>query len=154
MTQDSTGVSTLCIISMKFYTDGGTIGFALTVIWIGWLLAVRTFLRAAKATPGALLSVHPSSGCASPDAGGLSYFGVVFPMARHQPRGRPALMIKFRRIWIHHLGARDGREYSAAHRYPSHEHPRAAAAAPPATVSVRRKRRRGYLTRGLTPRWR
>ena len=85
---------------MNFYTAAGTIGLALIVIWIGWLLAVRTFLRAAKTTPGALLSVLQVVVVLALMLGAYRISEWYFRVAAISPADAPTLMIKFRRIWI------------------------------------------------------
>jgi hypothetical protein len=85
---------------MNFYTAAGAIGLALILIWIGWLLAVRAFLRAAKTTPGALLSVLQVVIVLALMLGAYRVSEWYFRVAAISPADTPALMIKFRRIWI------------------------------------------------------
>ena len=85
---------------MNFYTAAGAIGLALILIWIGWLLAVRAFLRAAKTTPGALLSVLQVVVVLALMLGAYRVSEWYFRVAAISPADTPALMIKFRRIWI------------------------------------------------------
>jgi hypothetical protein len=85
---------------MNFFTAAGAIGLALILIWIGWLLAVRAFLRAAKTTPGALLSVLQVVVVLALMLGAYRVSEWYFRVAAISPADTPALMIKFRRIWI------------------------------------------------------
>ena len=85
---------------MNFYTAAGVIGLALILIWIGWLLAVRAFLRAAKTTPGALLSVLQVVIVLALMLRAYRVSEWYFRVAAISPADTPALMIKFRRIWI------------------------------------------------------
>jgi hypothetical protein len=85
---------------MNFYLTAGAIGCALILIWIGWLLAVRAFLRSAKTTPGALLSVLQVVVVLALMLGAYRVSEWYFRMMPISPADAPALMVKFRRIWI------------------------------------------------------
>lgn len=85
---------------MNFYLAAVVIGLALIAIWIGWLLAVRAFLRAAKTTPGALLSVLQVVVVLALMLGAYRVSEWYFRTAGINPADAPALMVKFRRIWI------------------------------------------------------
>src|SRR5579871_3218173 len=75
-----------------------------------------------------------SGGCAGADARRVSRFGVVFSSGRDQSLRHARIDDKVPPHLDYHLGARDGREHSAVHRYPPHEYSRALGRAPPAAV--------------------
>lgn len=85
---------------MNFYLMAVAIGLALVLAWIGWLLAVRTFLRAAKSTPGALLSVIQVVAVLALMLAAYRVSEWCFGILGINPADTPALMVKFRRIWI------------------------------------------------------
>jgi len=85
---------------MNFYLVAAAIGAALIVIWIGWLLAVRTFLRAAKSTHGALLSVLQVAVVLALMLGAYRVSEWYFRINGIDAAAAPALMVKFRRVWI------------------------------------------------------
>ena len=84
----------------NFYLMAAAIGVALIAVWIGWLLAVRTFLRAAKSTPGALLSVLQVVVVLALMLTAYRLSEWYFRTLGINPADAPALMVKFRRIWI------------------------------------------------------
>jgi hypothetical protein len=98
VTQDSSGASAPKY--MNFYLMAAAIGLALIVIWIAWLLAVRAFLRSAKTTPGALLSVLQVVVVLALMLGAYRVSEWYFRVQAVNPADAPALLIKFRRIWI------------------------------------------------------
>jgi hypothetical protein len=85
---------------MNFYLIAAAIGLALIAIWIGWLLAVRAFLRTAKSTPGALLSVIQVVTVLALMLSAYRVSEWCFRMLGISPADAPALMVKFRRVWI------------------------------------------------------
>jgi hypothetical protein len=85
---------------MNFYLMAAVIGLALIVIWIAWLLAVRAFLRSAKTTPGALLSVLQVVVVLAMMLGAYRVSEWYFRMQAVNPADAPALLVKFRRVWI------------------------------------------------------
>ena len=85
---------------MNFYLTAAAIGLALVLIWIGWLLAVRAFLRAAKSTPGALLSVLQVVAVLALLLAAYRVSEWCFRILGISPADAPALMVKFRRVWI------------------------------------------------------
>jgi hypothetical protein len=85
---------------MNFYLMAAAIGLALIVIWIGWLLAVRAFLRSAKTTPGALLSVLQVVVVLALMLGAYRVSEWYFRVHAMNPADAPALLVKFRRVWI------------------------------------------------------
>ena len=85
---------------MNFYLIAAAIGVALIVIWIGWLLAVRAFLRSAKSTPGALLSVLQVVVVLALMLGAYRVSEWYFRIHGIDAADAPALMVKFRRVWI------------------------------------------------------
>lgn len=85
---------------MNFYLAAASIGLALIIIWIGWLLAVRAFLRAAKSTPGALLSVLQVVIVLALMLTAYRVSEWYFRFLGVDAAAAPALMVKFRRIWI------------------------------------------------------
>ena len=85
---------------MNFYLMAAAIGFALIVIWIGWLLAVRAFLRSAKTTPGALLSVLQVVVVLALMLSAYRVSEWYFRVQAINPADAPALLVKFRRVWI------------------------------------------------------
>jgi hypothetical protein len=85
---------------MNFYLMAAAIGLALIVIWIGWLLAVRAFLRSAKTTPGALLSVLQVVVVLALMLGAYRVSEWYFRVHAINPADAPALLVKFRRVWI------------------------------------------------------
>lgn len=85
---------------MNFYLVAAAIGLALIVIWIGWLLAVRAFLRAAKSTPGALLSVLQVVIVLALMLAAYRVSEWYFRILGVDAAAAPALMVKFRRVWI------------------------------------------------------
>jgi hypothetical protein len=85
---------------MNFYLAAAAIGAALIVIWIGWLLAVRAFLRAAKSTPGALLSVLQVVVVLALMLSAYRVSEWYFRVHGIDAADAPALMLKFRRVWI------------------------------------------------------
>jgi len=87
-------------MSTNLYLIATVIGLALIVIWIGWLLAVRAFLRAAKSTPGALLSVLQVVVVLALMLTAYRASEYCFRTLGINPADAPALMIKFRRVWI------------------------------------------------------
>ena len=87
-------------MGMNFYMMAVAIGLALVVLWIGWLLAVRAFLRAAKSTPGALLSVIQVVAVLALMLTAYRVSEWCFRMLGVSTADTPALMVKFRRIWI------------------------------------------------------
>jgi hypothetical protein len=87
-------------MSMNFYLMAAAIGLALIVIWIGWLLAVRALLRTAKSTPGALLSVIQVVAVLALMLAAYRVSEWCFRMLSINPADAPALMVKFRRVWI------------------------------------------------------
>jgi hypothetical protein len=98
VTQDSSGASARKY--MNFYLMAAAIGLALIVIWIAWLLAVRAFLRSANTTPGALLSVLQVVVVLALMLGAYRVSEWYFRVQAVNPADAPALLIKFRRIWI------------------------------------------------------
>lgn len=87
-------------MTMNFYLTAAAIGAALIVAWIGWLLAVRAFLRAAKSTPGALLSVLQVVVVLALMLTAYRVSEWYFRVLGIDASGAPALMVTFRRIWI------------------------------------------------------
>lgn len=87
-------------MSTNLYLLAAVIGLVLIVVWIGWLLAVRTFLRAAKTTPGALLSVLQVVVVLALMLTAYRVSEYCFRTIGVSPADTPDLMIKFRRIWI------------------------------------------------------
>ena len=85
---------------MNFYMMAVAIGLALVLAWIGWLLAVRAFLRTAKSTPGALLSVIQVVAVLALMLAAYRVSEWCFGILGINPADTPALMVKFRRIWI------------------------------------------------------
>ena len=85
---------------MNFYLIAAAIGVALILIWIGWLLAVRAFLRSAKSTPGALLSVLQVVVVLALMLGAYRVSEWYFRIHGIDAADAPALMVKFRRVWI------------------------------------------------------
>jgi hypothetical protein len=85
---------------MNFYLVAAAIGVALILIWIGWLLAVRAFLRAAKSTPGALLSVLQVVVVLALMLSAYRVSEWYFRIHGVDAAAAPALMLKFRRVWI------------------------------------------------------
>jgi len=85
---------------MNFYLVAAVIGVALILIWIGWLLAVRAFLRAAKSTPGALLSVLQVVVVLALMLGAYRVSEWYFRIHGINAADAPAMMVKFRRVWI------------------------------------------------------
>jgi len=85
---------------MNFYMMAVAIGLALVLAWIGWLLAVRAFLRTAKSTPGALLSVIQVVAVLALLLAAYRVSEWCFGILGINPADTPALMVKFRRIWI------------------------------------------------------
>jgi hypothetical protein len=98
VTQDPSGASARA--KMNFYLVAAAIGLGLIVIWIGWLLAVRAFLRSAKTTPGALLSVLQVVVVLALMLSAYRVSEWYFRMQGVNAADLPALLIKFRRIWI------------------------------------------------------
>jgi hypothetical protein len=85
---------------MNFYLSAAAIGVALILIWIGWLLAVRAFLRSAKSTPGALLSVLQVVVVLALMLSAYRVSEWYFRIHGIDAADAPALMVKFRRVWI------------------------------------------------------
>jgi hypothetical protein len=85
---------------MNFYLIAAAIGVALILIWIGWLLAVRAFLRSAKSTPGTLLSVLQVVVVLALMLGAYRVSEWYFRIHGIDAADAPALMVKFRRVWI------------------------------------------------------
>jgi hypothetical protein len=85
---------------MNFYLIAAAIGVALILIWIGWLLAVRAFLRSAKSTPGALLSVLQVVVVLALMLSAYRVSEWYFRIHSIDAADAPALMVKFRRVWI------------------------------------------------------
>jgi hypothetical protein len=85
---------------MNFYLVAAAIGVALILIWIGWLLAVRAFLRAAKSTPGALLSVLQVVVVLALMLSAYRVSEWYFRIHGIDAADAPALMVKFRRVWL------------------------------------------------------
>jgi len=85
---------------MNFYLIATAIGVALILIWIGWLLAVRAFLRSAKSTPGALLSVLQVVVVLALMLGAYRVSEWYFRIHGIDAADAPGLMVKFRRVWI------------------------------------------------------
>jgi hypothetical protein len=87
-------------MGMNFFLIAAAIGLALIVIWIGWLLAVRAFLRTAKSTPGALLSAIQVVAVLALMLVAYRVSEWCFRILGVSAAEAPALMVKFRRIWI------------------------------------------------------
>jgi hypothetical protein len=87
-------------MSLNLYLIAAAIGLALTVLWIGWLLAVRAFLRTAKSTPGALLSVLQVVLVLALMLTAYRVSEWCFRDLGVNPADEAALMVKFRRVWI------------------------------------------------------
>jgi hypothetical protein len=87
-------------MGMNFYLMAATIGVALIAVWIAWLLAVRAYLRAAKSTPGALLSVIQVVAVLALMVTAYRVSEWCFRILGVNASDTPALMVKFRRIWI------------------------------------------------------
>jgi hypothetical protein len=85
---------------MNFYLIAAAIGVVLILIWIGWLLAVRAYLRSAKSTPGALLSVLQVVVVLALMMGASRVSDWYFRIHGIDAADAPALMVKFRRVWI------------------------------------------------------
>jgi hypothetical protein len=85
---------------MNFYLMAAAIGVALIIIWIGWLLAVRAFLRAAKSTPGALLSVLQVVVVLALMLSAYRVSEWYFRIHGIDAADAPPLMLKFRRVWV------------------------------------------------------
>ena len=85
---------------MNFYLMAAAIGVALIIIWIGWLLAVRAFLRTAKSTPGALLSVLQVVVVLALMLGAYRVSEWYFRIHGIDAADAPSLMLKFRRVWV------------------------------------------------------
>lgn len=85
---------------MNFYLVAAAIGVTLILIWIGWLLAVRAFLRSAKSTPGALLSVLQVVVVLALMLGAYRVSEWYFRIHGIDAADAPALMVKFRRVWL------------------------------------------------------
>ena len=82
---------------MNFYVAAVAIGLGLTVIWILWLIAVRSYLRRTRSRPGILLSVLQV----------VVVLLLLLTAYRVSDRyfiwanvSAPAVMMTFRRIWI------------------------------------------------------
>ncbi len=127
-------------MNMNFYLMAGAIGLALVLIWIGWLLAVRTFLRSAKMTPGALLSVIQVVVVLALMLAAYRVSEHCFTILGIDAAKAPALMVKFRRVWlvIWALGMAASIQLFIDIRRMSTPPPASARRAPPA----RRQRRR------------
>jgi hypothetical protein len=87
-------------MGMNFYLMAAAIGLALVLVWIGWLLAVRAFLRTAKSTPGALLSVIQVVAVLALMLAAYRVSEWCFRIYGISAADAPALMVKFRRVWI------------------------------------------------------
>jgi hypothetical protein len=87
-------------MGMNFYLLAAAIGLVLVALWIGWLLAVRAFLRAAKSTPGALLSVVQVVVVLALMLAAYRVSEWCMPKLGVSTAEAPALLVKFRRIWI------------------------------------------------------
>ena len=87
-------------MGMNFYLTAVAIGSALILVWIGWLLAVRAFLRTAKSTPGALLSVIQVVAVLALMLAAYRVSEWCFRILGVNAADAPALMVKFRRVWI------------------------------------------------------
>jgi hypothetical protein len=87
-------------MDMTLYLMAAAIGVALIAVWIVWLLALRAFLRAAKSTPGALLSVIQVVAVLALMLTAYRVSEWCFRMLGVNASDAPALMVKFRRIWI------------------------------------------------------
>jgi hypothetical protein len=87
-------------MTMNFYLMAAAIGAVLIAAWIGWLLAVRAFLRTAKSTPGALLSVLQVVVVLAMMLTAYRVSEWYFRVVGVNAAEAPALMVKFRRIWI------------------------------------------------------
>jgi hypothetical protein len=87
-------------MGMNFYLMAAAIGVTLIAVWIGWLLAVRAFLRAAKSTPGALLSVLQVVAVLALMLTAYRVSEWYFRVLGINTADAPALMVKFRRVWI------------------------------------------------------
>jgi hypothetical protein len=87
-------------MNSNLYLTAAAIGLVLIVIWIAWLLAVRAFLRTARATPGALLSVLQVVVVLALMLGAYRFSEWYFRTAGISAGDTPVLLIKFRRIWI------------------------------------------------------
>jgi hypothetical protein len=85
---------------MNFYLTAAAIGVALILVWIGWLLAVRAFLRSARSTPGALLSILQVVIVLALMLGATRISEICFVKLGLDAADTPALMLKFRRIWV------------------------------------------------------
>ena len=87
-------------MGMNFYLIAVAIGAALIGAWIGWLLAVRAFLRAVKSTPGALLTVLQVVVVLAMMLTAYRVSEWYFRTIGIDAADTPALMVRFRRIWI------------------------------------------------------
>jgi hypothetical protein len=87
-------------MGINLYLMAVAIGLALILVWIGWLLAVRTFLRTAKSTPGALLSVIQVVAVLALMLVAYRASELCFRTLGVDAADAPTLMVKFRRVWI------------------------------------------------------
>jgi len=87
---------------MNFYLVAVAIGAGLAVIWVGWLFAVRTFLRRTRGKPGITLSILQVIVVLLLIQGAYRVSDYYFAWANVSA---PDAMKTFRRIWILVWGA-------------------------------------------------
>lgn len=85
---------------MTFYLIAIGIGVVLAGTWVGWLLAVRAFLHATKSAPGALLSIIQVVVVLALMLAAYHVSDWSLRALGIDTAAAPALMVKFRRIWI------------------------------------------------------
>ena len=92
-------------MTAKFYFAAIAVGAALAIGWLVWLLAARAYLRAAKSTPGATLSIIQVAVVLALMLAG--YRATDWAIARFgfDPATAPSAAMTFRRVWILTLGA-------------------------------------------------
>jgi hypothetical protein len=85
---------------MEFYLMAVAIGVGLALIWLGWLLAVRTLIRATRSAPGAIISVIQVAVVLLLMLAGYHVTDSCFTRLRISAADAPAALVTFRRIWI------------------------------------------------------
>ena len=73
---------------MNLYLAAVAIGVGLIAIWVGWLLAVRTYLRRTRSRPGDTPFDSASDYRAAADTGGLPGDGPLFCVGEYHRPGR------------------------------------------------------------------
>jgi hypothetical protein len=92
-------------MTAKFYLAAIAVGVALALGWLLWLLAARAFLRAAKSTPGATLSIIQVAVVLVLMLAGYRATDWMIPRFGFDPATAPGAAMTFRRVWILALGA-------------------------------------------------